>query len=325
MSKQKPQWMNSLTAHLENSEAVSFIVDTSSDAIARAVVKFHPQGKKLSFETTLAKTREALEVLVYESRAFHTSGSPPWQNPIDAMCILKDKAHFDEMTMALDFFMKENLDYRAELIGSLIKGDSVLDIGCGRGALLKELQMARPGLGLFGIDPHVPESVPGIEFSGVDLFDAKSEAPWQADTVLLLHVLHHTGDHEEKLLSFLERAKKAARKRLIIIEDVMLDETSVQGLTLHDETLADNKSLAAYLKMDFDQQKAVLSILDALINAGVFGAGYMPFPFYFKAASQWESIFNKDGWSATGILPDRIFNPASFFHGPYVAFVVDRE
>ncbi len=93
---------------------------------------------------------------------------------------------------------------------------SVLDVGCGDGALSQELGAQRPGLEIRGIDvrarpdAHIP----------VTLFDGKRipHADDAFDCVLLIDVLHHC-DPPEPLLAEAVRVTR----RQILIKDHLLE------------------------------------------------------------------------------------------------------
>ena len=95
---------------------------------------------------------------------------------------------------------------------------SVLDIGCGDGAVARHLMKAKPNLQVTGIDPLVRADVaiPVTKFDGESI----PFSPETFDYCLLVDVLHHAYDP----FLLLKEAKRVA-KRGIIIKD-----HKVQGL-----------------------------------------------------------------------------------------------
>jgi SAM-dependent methyltransferase len=82
---------------------------------------------------------------------------------------------------------------RLRLLGRLVPGSRVIDIGAGRGRLLDALQ--RAGHDAVGVDPFVPESEspdrPPIQRVGIE---AASFEAGSADAVIFWHVLEHLSD-----------------------------------------------------------------------------------------------------------------------------------
>jgi SAM-dependent methyltransferase len=95
---------------------------------------------------------------------------------------------------------------------------SVLDIGCGDGAVANHLMKAKPNLQVTGIDPlvRVDAKIPVTKFDGESI----PFSPETFDYCLLVDVLHHA--HDPFLL--LKEAKRVAKSGIII------KDHKVQGL-----------------------------------------------------------------------------------------------
>jgi SAM-dependent methyltransferase len=111
----------------------------------------------------------------------------------------------------------------------LLKGNfTILDVGCGDGALDEELQRELPGSNITGVDVLVRGNakIPVQQFDGVHLpFGDKD-----FDIVLFVDVLHHT----EKKLELLREAARVAKKAVVIKDHVTNGWLSFQVLKFMD-------------------------------------------------------------------------------------------
>lgn len=89
---------------------------------------------------------------------------------------------------------------------------SVLDVGCGKGYLLRQIQQACPGIQLQGVDfvdRQFPENIPFIQAEATSL-------PF-ADKTFDLVLCTHTIEHIHKARDLVKELKRVARKKIIII------------------------------------------------------------------------------------------------------------
>lgn len=90
---------------------------------------------------------------------------------------------------------------------------SIVDVGCGGGYLLRELQQRFPGRELTGVDVVEPESLPAaIAFREADIMDLDL-APESADVVTCCHVLEHLLDYRATM----KKLVAAARHKVILV------------------------------------------------------------------------------------------------------------
>ena len=89
-------------------------------------------------------------------------------------------------------------------------GPSVLDVGCGDGAVAKQLAALRPDLQIQGLDVLIRREtqIPVRSFDGRQI----PEGDGSFDVVLLVDVLHHAHDPA----ALLREAKRVARRAIIV-------------------------------------------------------------------------------------------------------------
>ena len=103
----------------------------------------------------------------------------------------------------------------ARIVGDVV-GRSVLDVGCGHGVLLGEIQAARPDLTvLAGADFVIPEAVRSMR--GIDWIDTPiTRLPFDDrafDTVVCTHTLEHVVD----LQAAVAELRRVTAERLILV------------------------------------------------------------------------------------------------------------
>ncbi len=108
-------------------------------------------------------------------------------------------------------------DNSAECLGMItqnIIGESVCDVGCGRGFLLQHLRQHYPAVSLTGVDIVPPELPHGLNVTIVS--SPIEQLPFQDqsfDTVVSTHCLEHILDIHKAIAEL----RRIARKRLIIV------------------------------------------------------------------------------------------------------------
>ena len=93
-----------------------------------------------------------------------------------------------------------------------IVGESVLDVGCGRGFLVRRVAAGRAGRRVAGIDIDPPAPADGIAYVA-GRAEALPFADGAFDTVLCTHTLEHVLDLERALAEL----RRVARRRLIVV------------------------------------------------------------------------------------------------------------
>lgn len=129
---------------------------------------------------------------------------------------ITDKEYSDIYKNTQD--VHDNGDNTAASNATLIKniiGESLCDVGCGKGGLLRAIQKARPDLKrLCGVDFafNVAHNLPNIEFieSKIESLPFKDN---EFDTVVCTHVIEHILEYRKAIAEL----RRITRKRLIII------------------------------------------------------------------------------------------------------------
>jgi SAM-dependent methyltransferase len=158
-----------------------------------------------------------------DSGLFRAAASMAWGSHVSDLARFRERAAFltDEEYEAL--YRKhprvhEDTDNSEACIAAItaeILGDSVVDVGCGTGALLRRIRAARPGLArMTGVDFVID---PDLADDGIDYVAEKIEALPFADkafdTVICTHVIEHVVDYRAAIAEL----RRIARRRLIIV------------------------------------------------------------------------------------------------------------
>jgi len=213
-----------------------------------------------------------------------------------------------------------------------IVGNSLVDIGCGGGDQVADLQTRHPEAltRVAGID-ILDWKTPGlaIDYHVRDFSQSGTTSPEQYDTGMLLAVLHHVGNTNQKQATFLTGAKTAVRKRLLIEEDVLitagdLARTDIPGLEEIEELRVEQPQLDQYLELNLETQKATTSLVDLLSNSLSVGVPDMAFPFGFRTLGDWVDQFTVNGFKLSRIQILG-FQKGNFNRQCHVLFILDRS
>lgn len=119
---------------------------------------------------------------------------------------------WDEVHRDLDSMHRWLGNYRA-IFCRLERARSVIDIGCGNGALLRRYVCARRGVRAFGVDLRPPrQSHSGIAFLAMD---ATCDLLPEAEVAVSLCVIHHLT--EPQLIALIQNSRRSVR-RLILVD-----------------------------------------------------------------------------------------------------------
>lgn len=183
-----------------------------------------------------------------------------------------------------------------EQISPLIRGQRVLDYGCGSGYLSASLDQA--GYQVFTtdvLDYRYPEAqhLPFVQMQ------SPTESTYPADsidTTLIQAVLHHIDTPDLKTI--LQRLTKVTH-RLLIKEDSYGLPADLPGLP---EKIAEQPLLERFLAFELPTQFQSLVLIDYFANAIAQGIPEMHMPFEFRTPDQWSQILTATGFRVEQIL-----------------------
>jgi SAM-dependent methyltransferase len=161
--------------------------------------------------------------VVRDSGLFRTFATAAWGKHIDRLADFRARAPFLSAKEYEDLYREhprvhegtDNSEACIRRIIADISGNSVCDVGCGTGVLLKRIGDAHSDLErLTGVDFVVEDAA---SIAGVDYVAAKIETlPFEDhefDTVICTHVIEHLLEYRQAIAEL----RRITRKRLIIV------------------------------------------------------------------------------------------------------------
>lgn len=166
---------------------------------------------------------EIVPPILRDSGPFRQLMKLAWGDHIDDLARFRERAAFLTDEEYADLYrnhprVHEGTDNSAACIARIqedIIGESVADIGCGTGALLKHIGAANPALKrMAGVDFVIDDAarLGGVEYHAARVEDLPF-ADGEFDTVVCTHVLEHVLD----LRASLSELRRVAARRLIIV------------------------------------------------------------------------------------------------------------
>lgn len=127
---------------------------------------------------------------------------------------------FDELIQKVGLYVPF---YISNTVLRNIEGESILDVGCGRGQPMKIMQLNKHGFYVVGVDifrPYLIEAKRNKTHNEYVLCDVR-KLPFKQksfDTVLCMEVIKHL--EKEEAMKLIEEMEKIARKKVIITTPV---------------------------------------------------------------------------------------------------------
>ena len=166
---------------------------------------------------------DVMPPILRDSGAFRWLAKRAWGDHIDRLAEFRSRAPFLSEKEYEDLYREhplvhdgsENSQACIDHILKDIEGQSVCDIGCGSGYLLREIKSATPVLARYaGVDLVIDKT--GSE-AGIEFIESKIETlPFDTnefDTVVCTHVLEHILD----IAGAIHELRRITAKRLIIV------------------------------------------------------------------------------------------------------------
>ncbi|MFH1832210.1 MAG: methyltransferase domain-containing protein [bacterium] len=309
----------------KNTQAKKFVKQIIRENYSAGTCNYHPQKNNLDSDSINSKCETFVNTLFSELTTIQNTPEKlfPLMQKMSRKTIPQNPIWFKELSQAYEHYKRT---YRAQMDNAILspfiaQTSSLVDIGCGGGDFVALLKQTNTQLQkVAGID-ILDWRTPGldIDYHVVDFSKEGAKSPAQYDTGLLITVLHHVSENRDNIKLFLNNAKTAVSKRLIVLEDVIVQEQDLAHPKVS-QAQALNKKLtqphfSTFLKFDQETQKAVISLIDLLANSLSVGIPEMPFPFGFKPISEWVKIFKECNFEIEHIeilgFIDKKFNQTS--------------
>lgn len=166
---------------------------------------------------------DVIPPILRDSRLFKGMASLAWGKHIAHLADFRARAPFLSAREYEDLYRlhprvhegTDNSEACVRKIAASVAGDSVCDVGCGTGVLLKRIREANPGLRrLAGVDFAIDDAarIEGVEYHAA-MIEELPFADGEFDTVVCTHVIEHILDYRKAI----SELRRITRQRLIIV------------------------------------------------------------------------------------------------------------
>lgn len=166
---------------------------------------------------------DVLPPIVRDSALFRGVASMAWGSHITRLAQFRERAPFLTAEEYETLYREhprvhegtDNSEACIERIVADTVGETVCDVGCGTGALLKRIRAARGEAGRYtGVDFVVEDAaaLPGVEYVAARI-EALPFPDAAFDTVICTHVIEHVLEYRQAIAEL----RRVCRKRLIIV------------------------------------------------------------------------------------------------------------
>ena len=295
---------------------------------AEAVIKNHPDASKLNKRVILEKCSVLVKMIV--QRVLDARFRP--ETFFDVMASLGraseplDPLWFPEIRAAYrEYSDKGNPAKKDRLLFPYIKGNSLVDIGCGSGRDVAWMKARHPEVikKAGGIDVvRWAAELLREDFQLLDLSKPGVVSPKQYDTGMLIYVIHHVGNTQEKINIFLTGVKTAVRSRLLVMEDIVLAERDL-ALPLQGRIEAGGQpEFREFLMLNHQARHDFTVLNDFFLNGLYRGVSEISFPLGFHSITEWVGIFKGNGFKVNQIKLLG-FPEGNFHRACHCLFVLD--
>lgn len=165
---------------------------------------------------------DILPPILRDSQLFRHAAKLAWGEHIDHLARFRERAPFLTAEEYADLYRKhprvhegtDNSEACIRRIVQCVTGESVVDVGCGTGALLSRIRRERAPGRLTGVDFVIDDAskLEGIEYVAAKIEDLPFE-DGAFDTVICTHVIEHVLEYRKAIAEL----RRVAKKRLIIV------------------------------------------------------------------------------------------------------------
>ncbi len=204
-------------------------------------------------------------------------------------------------------------------IKNYIKGNTILDFGCGGGRLA--LKCSQEGYKVLTTDvlDYRVEEAQNLPFKRMGTPVSIPYEDDAADTALVFTVLHHVSNFA--LADILSEIRRVC-SRIVIKEDVY-------GIPLDDRefrmVVEDDDLLQEFMSLHEEDQLKILSLHDYMDNAFEQGIPEMNFPFQFKTISEWNKILADNGFKVVKTVLIGFKRGDEWTGTCHALFIADRD
>lgn len=180
--------------------------------------------------------------------------------------------------------------YRFRNLQSWLKGEQVLDLGCGDG--LTSLVISQHGfqVSLADVLDYRDPAAKSLPFAPMSDTQAIPYPGKHFDSAIVMAVLHHVEARD--LFPLLDELQQASHL-VIIEEDCYAVPMDLEGL---DPVLERDVHLGAFMALSPENQLRYLMFVDYFANAITQGLPEMDMPFNFRTVQEWQELFAVRGF-----------------------------
>jgi 2-polyprenyl-3-methyl-5-hydroxy-6-metoxy-1,4-benzoquinol methylase len=332
ISKGRLEVARNFFASFSNRTAKEFVKSIMVENYASAIVVHHPTQNFLDHDLIRIKCEALIKTIFRRLEDIKTKPHFLYDFMVQMSRGTKpaEGIWFKEYIKAYEQYKHGNkLAKRDTLLYPFVVGESIVDIGCGGGDQVANFIATHPELKrAAGID-ILNWKTPGlnINYHVIDFKKPGTASPEAYDTGLLLAVLHHVGNTESEIGTFLTGVRTAVKKRLIVEEDVLLASedlrTDIVGMEEIAKLRSEQPTLDKYLKFDTSTQRDIATLIDLLGNSLSVGVPDMAFPFGFRTLGDWKRTFESNGFNLNRIKLLG-FQRGNFNQQCHVLFILDK-